>query len=102
MKLNLKLLQKLLLQKKRLLILEKNQRKLIILEILDNPNNWLTAREILEEIADEITFGCITTLLHRYFNFGYIRHRKDINGYFIYGLGKNGKRKLEYLKSVMI
>jgi len=65
---------------------------------LNNLNYWQTAREILEEIEDEITFGCVTTLLHRYFNFGYIRRRKNTNGHFIYELAKNGKKKLEYLK----
>ncbi len=82
--------------------MEKNQRKLITLRILNNPNYWLTAREILEKMNNEITFGCLTTLLHRYFNFGYIRRRKNTKGHFIYKLGKNGKKKLEYLKNEMI
>lgn len=69
-----------------------NERKLNILEIINNSDKPLTAREITNNT--NVSLSCITALLKRYNDFGYVKRRKNEKKRYIYYLLKKGKDKI--------
>ncbi len=78
--------------------MNKNERKLKILEILFKAGKLLSSREIHDKMEDNVSIECVRALLLRYFGFGYVHREKD-NGICVYSLNKTGKKKLNYLKT---
>ena len=76
--------------------MKRNQRKILVLELLTQKE--LTAREILKKMNNEITIGCMCTLLKRYQKWALLNRKKKKGNYF-YSITKKGLKRLEYLIS---
>lgn len=76
-----------------------NERKVNILEIINNANYPITSREITKKT--NVSLSCITALLKRYHDFGYVRRKKNDNNKYIYSLNKKGVKTLNYLLKVI-
>ena len=67
-----------------------NKRKINILEIINNSDKPLTSREITKKT--NVSLSCITALLKRYTDFGYVKRRKNLKKKFVYSLLKKGEK----------
>ena len=75
-----------------------NERKLNVLEIINNANYPITSQEITKKT--NVSLSCITALLKRYHDFGYVKRKKNDNSKYIYSLNKKGVKTLNHLLEV--
>ncbi|MHA1318444.1 MAG: hypothetical protein ACTSQ1_01385 [Promethearchaeota archaeon] len=75
--------------------MERNQRKIQILRILEDNNDWLSAKDILEKIKSDVTLTCVMALLLRYKKYQLV-YRENIDGVYSYIITPKGKTRLRF------